>query len=441
VISINSIADYQNNSDFMKNFDPEQWVIFAFEGAGDGYSPIAKSNYDEPHKTNGRYDAMMVLVKDKTIKGIYTKTSTFPDHPATTGMAEIDDGTYRLFAGMKTNSRGNYPSMYIQNLTNSNVAGTRYDSGTKSRKEANDIAGIYIHIGWNGNAHDSTGCQLVVHNNTANSEDFTYYLSFGNTIGLFKGYSKIFGTGDNYYASGTRLGLYVKKTVTPSTPSNPQQDSSPTIQKMLTNIQNSSHIDSSKKVACGTAAKILLDNEFDPAFVAGVLGNICYEGNTGIFEYYNSSQPYQVYMQEHYNYRSEYSGKFIYNLTSADKNVITIYNLLTALSNGGWKGGFGLGSCQWTFDRTYTLVQVYKKINGGSSSITYAQTVQAEAEMVAYELNNKYNSVYTNWKSGNRTAYNAGSDICLYYEKPVDKYTKALDRGNLATRIYADMMN
>ena len=67
----------------------------------------------------------------------------------------------------------------------------------------------------------------------------------------------------------------------------------------------------------------MLESGFDPKFVAGMLGNICYEGNVGLFEYYNSSQDYMQYMQNHYSYKSNYSGKYIYNV-----NLNNVYNML-----------------------------------------------------------------------------------------------------------------
>ena len=62
--------------------------------------------------------------------------------------------------------------------------------------------------------------------------------------------------------------------------------------KSLDNIQNSTVIYSDKKAACIAVARELLENDFEISYISGVLANICYEGNTGIFEYYNENVDY-----------------------------------------------------------------------------------------------------------------------------------------------------
>ena len=225
----------------------------------------------------------------------------------------------------------------------------------------------------------------------------------------------------------------------------------PTVTSMLANIRASSYIPSAKKDSCHSAAEALLNAGFSPAFVAGVLANIVYEGSVGQFEssaYANQAQrpDYLVYMDTYYSYRTLYSGRFIYNV-----NVTNVYNILTTLHNQGWRvggsrAGFGLGSVQWTFERTYTLVKLYREVNGNSSTITLAQATRAEALMITRELQGPYRFVYSNWQSSNpnantvTAAYNAGYAVCVSYEVPVDAATKGRVRGELAQRIFTDMM-
>ena len=188
----------------------------------------------------------------------------------------------------------------------------------------------------------------------------------------------------------------------------------------------------------------MLESGFDPKFVAGMLGNICYEGNIGLFEYYNSSQDYMQYMQNHYSYKSNYSGKYIYNV-----NLNNVYNMLKQLhesSEGTWRingsrVGFGLGSIQWTFGRTYELVKIYREVNGQKSTITKADATKAEGLMISRELNSSdYNYIYNSWKNSQSSAYNAAYKICISYEVPADKDNQGIQRGNLAEKIYSDMM-
>ena len=224
------------------------------------------------------------------------------------------------------------------------------------------------------------------------------------------------------------------------------------IQDILTRIQQSNNIPSGKKAACGEVAKNLLNSEYEASFVAGLLANICEEGNTGIFEYYNTNTDYHPnfnsYLQSYYSstYSSMFSGKYIYNL-----NVTTAYNIFTDLSNRNWnyngtRIGTGLGSIQWTFGRAYVLVNLYREVNGNSSSITQSQALMAECLMIQRELTGPYKSLYTNWKNANSSsldsqeaAYDAGRRICVNYEVPADAANKGVTRGNLAKKIFADI--
>ena len=102
---------------------------------------------------------------------------------------------------------------------------------------------------------------------------------------------------------------------------------------------------------------------------------------------------------------------------------------------------------QWTFERTYTLVELYREVNGGANTITKEQVVKAEGMMIAREFLGDYGRIYTSWINANSSmlntsmaAYDAGYTLCVRYEMPDDMYTKGVERGNHAKLIYADMM-
>lgn len=163
-----------------------------------------------------------------------------------------------------------------------------------------------------------------------------------------------------------------------------------------------------------------------------------------LFHQTAQSQDYMQYMQNTYNYRSNYSGEYIYNV-----NLNNVYNMLKQLdetSGGTWRingsrVGFGLGSIQWTFGRTYNLVKIYREVNGQKSEITKAEATKAEGLMISRELNSSnYNYIYNNWKNSQSSAYNAAYKICVSYEVPADKDNQGKQRGNLAENIYKDMM-
>ena len=121
--------------------------------------------------------------------------------------------------------------------------------------------------------------------------------------------------------------------------------------------------------------------------------------------------------------------------------------LMETLAKGGWQGKFGLGIVQWTGARTAKLVECYRRHAGGASTITKAQVIAAENEMILNDLKGSYSSVYTAWKKANSgalaceaAARSAGALVCTRYEIPVDKESKAVTRGNKAASIYKTMI-
>lgn len=226
----------------------------------------------------------------------------------------------------------------------------------------------------------------------------------------------------------------------------------------------------SKKAACIGMAETLLDNRYEPAFVAGVLANIACEGTFGIFENvwgYTPQRLLQVYpglanAGHSHNYiahmkgfaqydscghsHSEYgnfSGKLVYNGMS----LAALGNMLYAYQAEGWKAKFGMGSIQWSAVRALTLYRYYREAAGTSDNITYAQCMEAEKQCVLYELTHTRTTALTAWRSRNgdrpnteESAYDAGYYFCYYYETPASYKTVSVTRGNLAVTIYQAMI-
>ena len=225
----------------------------------------------------------------------------------------------------------------------------------------------------------------------------------------------------------------------------------------LSNLKNDTSISltSEKKKAMITAASVLIEQKFELAFIAGVLGNIKNEGNIGMFESSNYvSSPgdkpdYLKYMDKFHNYRNDYSGQSI-----EGKSLSKLNSILTKFNNMKWydtqeksRVGFGLGCVQWTFDRTYQLIGIYIEVAKGSDRITEAQATEAEGIMVVRELTGTYyNKVYMPWLNANQrnldssqAAYNAVYDVCMKYEKPKNANSKAPIRAKDAQVIYTVM--
>ena len=191
----------------------------------------------------------------------------------------------------------------------------------------------------------------------------------------------------------------------------------------------------------------LLLQTYEPAFVAGILGNIYHEGSIGKFESSNyvsnpgAKPQYLKYMDSLYDYRNKYSGRIITNVSLRD-----VFKLLKQLKADNWqKGKFGLGCVQWTGSRTYTLVETYNAECNNCDRITLDQATAAEGKMIKKELQGGYVHVYNTWKNENSNknsasaAYSAGYYVCKKYEIPADTENRARQRGNTAKEVYAVM--
>ena len=214
-------------------------------------------------------------------------------------------------------------------------------------------------------------------------------------------------------------------------------------------LRNSSSF-SDKKNLLVLIGNELLNLGFEPAFVAGVLGNIYEDGKVGYFEssnykYNPSAEPiYLKYMNYFYSYGTKYSGRFV-----TDVSLSELKNLLTKLERFNWeKGKFGLGCVQWTGSRTKTLVELYVTYAKGSDRISLAKATEAEAKMIGNELKESHKNVYFFWKNTNSGSLNslkgaeyAGRVICFNYKKPAEiSNSKVMKRVIYTNQIYKIMM-
>ncbi len=197
----------------------------------------------------------------------------------------------------------------------------------------------------------------------------------------------------------------------------------------------------SKKNTMIKMGTVLLDAGFELGFVAGVLGNIQYEADTGLFESsaYNSNPSakpaYLKYVDTHFDYATKFSGKNIKNV-----GIKATKELIDKCAAVNYQGKFGLGCVQWTGGRTMTLINCYISVCGANAFPTAEQCYEAEAKLIVDEFKNAYNSVYTEWrnnfKNSANAGYEAGSLVCRKYEIPAGYQQKAITRGNSAQAIY-----
>ncbi|HEX2926094.1 MAG TPA: phage tail tip lysozyme [Ruminiclostridium sp.] len=244
-----------------------------------------------------------------------------------------------------------------------------------------------------------------------------------------------------------------------------------------------------KKDAMIKAAEALLNEGYEPAFVAGLLANIKYEGSPGVFEKsnygslkllsndkdngryldyeesrdnYKRKGAYLIYMDQFTNYSKEFSGKTISEVGLDKLNELLKDMEKTGAQSvvaGKWEkgkflgyydkktsGGFGAGMIQWTFGRAKGLIEYYntKKFEKDGFP-TQEECLETEIEYMIKELkSDSYKGIYGDgekYDSNNKdAAYNAGHEICSHYEIPNETEKKADVRGTYAKEVYEIMM-
>lgn len=200
------------------------------------------------------------------------------------------------------------------------------------------------------------------------------------------------------------------------------------VEVYLNNLENSDYfvtLNENKKVTLRIVAYYLLMEGYEVEFVAGILGNIVHEGDFGKFESsaYDSKPDekpaYLDYMDTHYNYHSDFSGKTICEVGM--EQWVELHNKIE-----GTGAKYGFGCVQWTeIDRAEKIYNFYVEECGETGFPTLEQCASAECKMIIYELNNDFSSVYEDWKieaasltNSEDKAYHAGDIFVNDYEKP-----------------------
>ena len=229
--------------------------------------------------------------------------------------------------------------------------------------------------------------------------------------------------------------------------SNSNSNSNLSNEDMIKNVENSGQF-GKKTIAMGIIGRLLFNYGYEPAFVAAILANIYHEGDFGYFEsskYVSNPKlkpDYLRIMDEKYDYANKYSGKIV-----TEVNLKELKTLCDKLSKENWENGkFGLGTIQWTGDRTGPLVDLYVSEANGAEKISLNQVISAEGKLIIKELKGGYSNIHENWKSNHQnnlcseqSAYDADYLICKKYEVPYDKNQYEI-RGNTGKKVFKIMM-
>lgn len=216
---------------------------------------------------------------------------------------------------------------------------------------------------------------------------------------------------------------------------------------MIKNIEKSGQF-GKKTNAMGIIGRLLFNNGYENTFVAGILANVYHEGDFGYFEsskYVSNPKAkpnYLKIMDEKYDYANKYSGKIV-----TDVNLKELKALSDKLKNDNWQNGkFGLGTIQWTGERTGPLVNLYVEEANGADKISLNQVIAAEGKLIIKELKSSYSYIHDNWKKNHennlcseQAAYDAAYLICQKYEVPYDKAQYEI-RANTGKKVFKIMM-
>jgi hypothetical protein len=215
----------------------------------------------------------------------------------------------------------------------------------------------------------------------------------------------------------------------------------------------------------------LLDNGYDPAFVAGILANVMGEGNFGQFEgagtenQLNTQQSYLRYFVDNHSYRNGFSNRHIYTDSNTPATYNSLQEIYDMVVSSGQSNIFGLGAIQRTNRSRFLplLVAYGEKVGGMDRRIrTRVQVIAAENELLIRELRGEEtggagtgshvggggvpwgSNLLNVWRTQNPNDLNAeagaraaGSLICRSFIRPLDPSGDvARERGNSAVTIF-----
>jgi len=168
---------------------------------------------------------------------------------------------------------------------------------------------------------------------------------------------------------------------------------------MMDRLKNSNITTNAERLdSMNIMGRVLFENGYEPAFVAGVLSNILGEGSFGQFEF-AGNQPYLQYFINNHDYRARFAGRQIFNVNITPQQLHTITFNSPMLIPGGnpnnyddrlpnFTNIFGLGLIQWTNrPRFFRLLEFYnEQTDGGNRRITRPEVVTAETRMLLWDF-------------------------------------------------------
>ena len=161
-------------------------------------------------------------------------------------------------------------------------------------------------------------------------------------------------------------------------------------------------------------AASLFSNNMEPAFVAGMLGNMCHEGDVGHlenvnagtnnkYEYWNDINKCSVPREDGgdpYTYKNDFADKYLYDVD------FDVYKKLVEQAkndNPNGDNAIGCGCAQWTQRGRHDLLMSYYEAADAegdhNGQLSYEECLIAETLCMGYELTHNYTDENKNWYS------------------------------------------
>lgn len=160
-------------------------------------------------------------------------------------------------------------------------------------------------------------------------------------------------------------------------------------------------------------------------FAYGLMANVFAEGNAGVVEY--------AFSKNHY-WGFELPSKKTVIQNEQDVNYLLSWDASSKEKDehGYQKGSVGVGLCQWSFERRISVCTLYKE---KCSQYSQDEYIGVEVQFMLNEfLQDYYKSKILTDKTLNDCT-EAAKAICLYYEVPANRNSKAIQRISYAEEI------
>lgn len=170
----------------------------------------------------------------------------------------------------------------------------------------------------------------------------------------------------------------------------------------------------------------VMNENWSQNFAAGLMANVCSEGNFGFLEARNRAG--------YWNYASP----VILEMAGGELN--TLDDVYTWLNQTPRKSGFGVGMVQWSYPtRRDSILKAYinHAVTNNKTTFDLQDKMDIETQYVIQEFKTGYADITIECLENSYSAYDCAALICREYERPADMVGAPARRGAQAQQILA----